>query len=194
MAASDGERAWLFGPLGRLKARRPEAAALSESDEARWNCAGMILAGRGAFFLAAADEAALAATEGGWLESLPSWPELGDLLVGGDLLAYRREPEGAALLSAKRLGDCVLIDVLAWGEGDLEALVLRSFPLPEAEPGAEPPENTPFLRSTPPWDGSGRPLEPAGQGYSRGKDAGSAMRQWRGEKVLARQHLLDRLG
>ena len=188
LAGSVGDDDWFFGGRrSRLPWGTPFGERLSASPDSLFQLAEGVLALSGPFFLVAS-RAELHGGEG-WLEELPEWTEIGDLLVGSDLLEYRACDSGGALMGAKPMLGVLLVEGLAWNcQAGLALLAAMS-------PGEGPPDSSPLaeaelaalplLRRSAPFGPLGRPLLPVGAGLLG--DAGHRVgeRRWAGDGTAA---------
>ena len=179
--AADGDW-WLLGPLGRLVHAVPEAEILHE-ENGIWRSGDFAARAHGRYFLLAPNPDALSRAQGGWLSSLPDWPEIGDLLVAGDLLLYGKHDDAAVLGAFREIDGTILADGLGWNGADCEDLLELAAPLAPPSGGDEDLqlENFPFLRRSPPWDPEGRSLPIHSIRGMNGEWVQSAMRLWEGE-------------
>ncbi len=122
-----------------------------------------------------------------WLDALPEWTELGDLLVGSDLLEYRRCGAGGALVGTKTILGTVLVEGLAWDCPEGEAALAAIAPggdLPACVDGAALAE-LPLLRRGGPFGRSGLPLEATGMGLADEPERWAGERRWTGADCSA---------
>ncbi len=146
---------WLIGPLGRLERANVESRILSEEGSI-WRTGSYAARRHGRFFLLASSEEALKKAEGGWLAAQPMGFELGDLMVSGDLLIYRKQGEGAVLGALRELDGHILAEGRAWGGAGWEKLISEANPLPR--PVGDTDASLPYLRRSAPWGPAGDPL------------------------------------
>jgi hypothetical protein len=181
---------WLLvGPLSQLPRHGRLARALGARPDTLLVLEPGTLSARGRFFALASTPELL--DEASWLDDLPDWLELTDLMVAGDWLEFRDCGEGGALVGAKWMLDVLLCEGLAWGCAEDAPRLLRSL-APEipafAEaraPAADELEFLPGLRASPPFGPDGKPLLPDGSAYFETSGLVGGERLWRRDDLSA---------
>ncbi len=183
---------FLIGPRSRLPRGGSLAKAIESAPDTSLQCAHGILMRRGSYFTLASDAGVLDGP--GWLDELPEWMEIGDLLVGADWLEFRRCEEGGALLGAKPLLGVLHCEGLAWRcETGLDALAgLAPGPAAVQPAAAGTLDSIPTLRHSAPFGPNGRPLAEGAALLSEEAGLVTAERRWFRNGFAATERVVSR--